>query len=161
MSSGYTGPVTEIFTDLSGSQSGGASLQAAGAWPPDRCRGPAGASAARRHTLGPAQHPLPILPASPPFPPGFNVRVRVTTTFFFHFCSVADSDPGSVAFLTPGSGIGFFRIPDLGSQDHICKSFFDNFFGKKFYNSLKIGQNFFLQHFKAKIIYNFVKFVAT
>jgi hypothetical protein len=26
---------------------------------------------------------------------------------------------------------------------------------------LKIGPNFFLQHFKNKIIYNFVKFVAT
>jgi hypothetical protein len=26
--------------------------------------------------------------------------------------SVADPDPGSDAFLTPGSGIGFFRIPD-------------------------------------------------
>ncbi len=26
--------------------------------------------------------------------------------------SVADPDPGSGAFLTPGSGIGFFRIPD-------------------------------------------------
>jgi hypothetical protein len=36
------------------------------------------------------------------------------------------------------------------------------FFGKKFYNSLKIGPtHFFLRHFKAKIIYNFVKFVAT
>jgi len=33
--------------------------------------------------------------------------------------------------------------------------------GKKFYNSLKIGPNFFLQHFKNKIIFNFVKFVAT
>jgi hypothetical protein len=33
--------------------------------------------------------------------------------------------------------------------------------GKKFYDSLKIGQNFFLQHFKTKIIYYFVKFVAT
>jgi hypothetical protein len=43
-------------------------------------------------------------------------------------------DPGSVAFLTPGSGIGLFRIPDLGSRDHIFKSF-DNFFGNKFYNS--------------------------
>jgi hypothetical protein len=32
---------------------------------------------------------------------------------------------------------------------------------KKFYNSLKIGPNFFLQHFKNKIIYNFVKFAAT
>jgi hypothetical protein len=31
-----------------------------------------------------------------------------------------------------------------------------NFLGKKFYNSLKI-----LQHFKNKIIYNFVKFMAT
>ncbi len=29
------------------------------------------------------------------------------------------------------------------------------------YNSLKIGPNFFLQHFKIKIVYNFVKFVAT
>jgi hypothetical protein len=29
--------------------------------------------------------------------------------------------------------------------------------GKKFYDSLKIGPNFFLQHFKNKIIYNFVK----
>jgi hypothetical protein len=26
--------------------------------------------------------------------------------------SVADPDPGSGAFLTPGSGIGFFQIPD-------------------------------------------------
>jgi hypothetical protein len=33
--------------------------------------------------------------------------------------------------------------------------------GKKFYNSLKIGPNYFLQHFKNKIIYNIVKFVAT
>jgi hypothetical protein len=31
----------------------------------------------------------------------------------------------------------------------------------KFYNSLKIGPNLFLQHFKHKIIKNFVKFVAT
>jgi hypothetical protein len=63
----------------------------------------------------------------------------------------------------PGSGIGFFRIPDLGSRipRPYFQELFDNFFGKKFYNSLKIGPNFFLQHFKAKIIYNFVKFVAT
>jgi hypothetical protein len=33
--------------------------------------------------------------------------------------------------------------------------------GKKFYNSLKIGPNFVFQFFKNKIIYNFVKFVAT
>ncbi len=35
------------------------------------------------------------------------------------------------------------------------------FLGKKFYNSLKICSNFFLQHFIYKIIYNFVIFVAT
>jgi hypothetical protein len=33
--------------------------------------------------------------------------------------------------------------------------------GKKLNNSLKIDPNFFLQHFKTKIIINFVKFVAT
>jgi hypothetical protein len=33
--------------------------------------------------------------------------------------------------------------------------------GKKFYNSLKTGPNFFLQHLKNKIIFNFVKLVAT
>jgi hypothetical protein len=36
--------------------------------------------------------------------------------------SVADPDPGSGAFLTPGSGIGFFRILDLGSQTPIFES---------------------------------------
>ncbi len=43
--------------------------------------------------------------------------------------SVADPDPESGAFLNPGSGIGFFRIPDLGSwisdpgsQTHIFES---------------------------------------
>jgi hypothetical protein len=37
----------------------------------------------------------------------------------------------------------------------------DKFLGEKFYNSLQIGPNFFLQHFKTKILNNFVKFVAT
>ncbi len=75
--------------------------------------------------------------------------------------SIADLDPGSGAFLTPGSGKGFFRIPDLGSQTHIFESLMTIFLSKKFYKSLKIGTNFFLQHFKNKIILNFVKFVAT
>jgi hypothetical protein len=69
-------------------------------------------------------------------------------------------DPGSGAFLTPGSGIRNRFFPDPGSQIHIFE-LSDNFLGKKFYNSLKIGPNFFLQHFKTKIICNFVKFVAT
>ncbi len=70
-------------------------------------------------------------------------------------------DPG------PGSGIDFFpdpgsRIPDLRSR--IPNPYFlelsDKFLCKKFYNSLKTGPNF-LQHLKKKIIFNFVKFVAT
>ncbi len=71
---------------------------------------------------------------------------------------VADPDPGfgirdPVPFwpLDPGS-----RIPN---------SYFwelsDNFLGKKFYNSLEFGPNFFLQQFKNKIIIHFEKFVAT
>ncbi len=79
-------------------------------------------------------------------------------------------DPGSGAFLTPGSGSRnrFFqdpgsRIPDLGSR--ILNPYFlelsDNFLGKKFYNSLKTDPNFILQHFKNKIIFNVMKFVAT
>jgi hypothetical protein len=56
----------------------------------------------------------------------------------------------------------FFRIPELGSW--IPNPYFwelsDYFLGKKFHNSLKIGPNFFLQHFKNKIIYNFVKYVT-
>ncbi len=35
------------------------------------------------------------------------------------------------------------------------------FLDKNFYNSLKTGPNFFLRHFKMKIVLNFVKFVAT
>jgi hypothetical protein len=71
-------------------------------------------------------------------------------------------DPG------PGSGIRnrFFsgsRISDPGSR--IPTPYFlelsDKFLGKKLYNSLKTGPNFFLQHLKNKIILNFVKFGAT
>ncbi len=81
-------------------------------------------------------------------------------------------DSGSGAFLTldpdPGSGIGCFldpgsRISDPGSRipTPYFLEFSDKFLGKKFYNSLKTGPNFFLQHLKKKIILNFVKFVDT
>jgi hypothetical protein len=79
----------------------------------------------------------------------------------YRYASVADPDPGSGAFLTPGSGTRNRFFPDPGSQTHTFESSSDNFLGIKFYNSLKIGPNFFLQHFKTKIMYNFVKFVAT
>jgi hypothetical protein len=65
-------------------------------------------------------------------------------------------DPRSGAFLIPGPGsgirIGFFWISDPGSSipdpKPIFFEFSDKFLGKKFYNSLKTGPNFFLQHFK-------------
>jgi hypothetical protein len=88
--------------------------------------------------------------------------------------SVADPDQGSgIRCLSdpgPGSGIRnrFFQDPaslilDPGSR--IPTPYFlelsDKFLGKRFYNSLKTGPNVFLQHLKNKIIFNFVKFVAT
>ncbi len=45
------------------------------------------------------------------FFPNKNLISHFLLTFSIIF-SVADPDPGSCAFLTPGSGIGFFRIPD-------------------------------------------------
>ncbi len=70
-------------------------------------------------------------------------------------------DPVAFSPLDPGSGIGFFRIPDLGSQTHILESLVTMIWKVLYGNFLKIGQNFFLQHFKTKIIFIFVKFVAT
>jgi hypothetical protein len=42
-----------------------------------------------------------------------------------------------------------------GSQDHIFRELSDNFLGKKFYNSLKIGPHFFSSALQTKIIFNF------
>ena len=73
---------------------------------------------------------------------------------------IRDVYPGSQILIFTHSGS---RIPDLGSR--IPTPYFlelsNKFLGKKFYNSLKIGPNFFLQHLTNKIIFNFVKFVAT
>ncbi len=70
---------------------------------------------------------------------------------------------GSGAFLAPGSGIRNRFFPEPGSRipnpyiwEHV-----ENLFGKNFNNSLKIGPNFFLQHFINKIISNLVKLVTT
>ena len=67
-------------------------------------------------------------------------------------------DPVPFWPLDPGSGLGFFRIPDPKT---IFLRAYWQFLGKKFCNSLKIDPNYFLQHFKNKIIFNIVKFVAT
>ncbi len=54
--------------------------------------------------------------------------------------------------LDPGSGKGFFQIPDLGSQ--IPNPYFwelsDNFLGEKSYNSWKLAQIFFFSISKRK-----------
>ncbi len=85
-----------------------------------------------------------------------EVRIFLIGTHCLYKQCCRSGDPGSGAFFIPGS-----RISDPGSQTHIFESLVsDNFLGKKFYNSLKIGPNFFLQHFKNKIIFNFVKFMA-
>jgi hypothetical protein len=92
-----------------------------------------------------------------------NVRWQLKINFLFRWPVLRIRDLVPFWPLDPGSGIGFFRIPDLGSR--IPNAYFwkliDNFLGKKFYNSLKICPNFFLQHIKTKIMCNFVKFVAT
>ncbi len=66
--------------------------------------------------------------------------------------SVADPDPGSGAFLTPGSGIrdGFFPDPGSRIPRPYFEELFDHFFGQKFYNSLKIGPIFFFSTSKLK-----------
>ncbi len=92
---------------------------------------------------------------------------RIPTPYFWPVLRFQIRDPGPGAFLTldpdPGSGTGFFRIPDLGSR--IPTPYFlelsNKVLGKRFYNSLKTGPRFFLQHSKNRIIFNFVKFVAT
>jgi hypothetical protein len=63
----------------------------------------------------------------------------------------------------PRIGIRNRFFPDPGSwiPNPYFRELSDNYLSKKFFNSLKIGQKFFLQHFKNKIIFNFVKFVAT
>ncbi len=73
-------------------------------------------------------------------------------------CGSGIRDPVHFWPPDPGSGIGFFRIPDTKP---IFLRVLWQFLGKKLYKSLKIGPNFFLQHFKTKIIFNFVKFVVT
>ncbi len=71
---------------------------------------------------------------------------------FTDFCIVAvlaDPDPGSGAFLTSGS------------QTHNFESLITIFWVKSSIILRKLAQIFFLHHFKNKIIFNYVKFVAT
>jgi hypothetical protein len=90
--------------------------------------------------------------------PVMRIRIRDPVLFW-------PLDPGSGAFLTPGSGIRNRFIPDPESR--IPNSYFwelsDNYciWVKSSIILFEIGPNFFLQQFKNKIILHFVKFVAT
>jgi hypothetical protein len=58
-------------------------------------------------------------------------------------------DPGSGAWpLDPGSGIGFFRIPDLGSQTHIFESLMTIFWVESSLILCKLVQIFFFTSWK-------------
>jgi hypothetical protein len=61
-------------------------------------------------------------------------------------------DQGSGAFLTPGSGIPNRFFPDTRSwiPNPYFRKLSDNFLGIKFYNSLKIGPDFFFSISKRK-----------
>ncbi len=74
-----------------------------------------------------------------------------------NWLSCSPGDYYSVADPDPGSGIWCFLTPGLGIPNPYFWELSDICFGKKFYNSLKIGPIFFLQHFTNKIIFNFVK----
>jgi hypothetical protein len=56
--------------------------------------------------------------------------------------SVADPDPGSGAFLTPGSGIRNRFFPDPGSQTHIFEGLVTIFWVKTSIILGKLGQFF-------------------
>jgi hypothetical protein len=67
------------------------------------------------------------------------------------------ADPGSGAFLTPGSGIRNRFFPDPGSQTHIFESLVTIFWVK---SSIILVQFFLSSALQTKIIFNLVKFVA-
>jgi hypothetical protein len=70
-----------------------------------------------------------------------------------------DPDPGSGAFLTPGSGIRNRFFPDPGSQTHIFEDLVTIFWVKSLIILGKLGK-IFSSAYQNKIIFSFVKFVA-
>ncbi len=100
---------------------------------------------------------------------GFKCKKRTGSRRTPSFTSVADPDPGSGAFLTPGSGIDCFRISDPGSRipdpwslthTHILQSLV-TFLGKNATQFYVNWPRLFIYQFNNKIIFNFVIFVAT
>jgi hypothetical protein len=101
----------------------------------------------KKHTTGVGQEINRMLPKR---------RLRTTVETDTQCCG-----SGYGAFLILGSGTGFFRIPDFGSQPHNSERAFQQFFGLK--NTLNFFVNwlkFFLYLYEDSIIFNLVKFIA-
>ncbi len=93
----------------------------------------------------------------------FILQIRGCSHFYYQRCVrgaiVMDPDPGSGAFLTPGSGIRnrFFpdpgsRIPDPGSQTHTFESLVTIFWAKSSIILWKFDQIFFFSTSKLKYV---------
>ncbi len=67
-----------------------------------------------------------------------------------HMSNVADPDPGSGAFLTPGSGTRNRFFPDPGSQTHTFESLVTIFWLKSSIILWKLAQIFFFSASKLK-----------
>ena len=106
-----------------------------------------------------ARRPAPSRPVTGQVPAEIKIVILITLSTVKLWTAVVKKnnlpvlririrDPVPFWPLDPGSGMRWFRIPG---------PYFEELFDKKFYYSLKIDQ-FFLYHFRTKIIYNFVKF---
>ena len=96
---------------------------------------------------------LPGIPDSDFIHPGSgskNSNKREGWKIIFIMSSVADPDPGSDAFLTPGSGIRKRFFPDLGSQIHIFESLVTIILVKSYIILWKLAQIFFFSTSKLK-----------
>ncbi len=71
-------------------------------------------------------------------------------SYFFSVLRIRIRDPVAFWPLDPRSGMGFFRIPDLGSRDHILKSFLTIFWVKSSIILWKLAQIFFFSTSKLK-----------
>jgi hypothetical protein len=87
-----------------------------------------------------------------------HLEIKLSLNGTRQFCRSGSGNRDPVPFwpLDPGSRMGFFRIPNP-----YFKSLVTIFSVKNVNNYLKIGPNFFLRHSKNKIIFNFVKFMAS
>jgi hypothetical protein len=90
-----------------------------------------------------------------------STRKEGSVQNIIHRCHVADPDPGSGAFLSPGPGIRNRFSLDPGYQTHIFQSFAIIFRIKSSIILCELAYIFFFTFFKKKNNLNFVLFKAT